>query len=139
VLTGDNIMLTAGDQHMERATKMARKHVGKFCLMPLTGTACQAWLSFGSNTVAKEFTEFFWHAPATSENHTDIVSAPSGTLAGHIQFNLIMADADGQGPERIDRRLAADATRKTEALKMLLGRKRLNYESRLEDAGFTNN
>ena len=119
----------AHDQHVDRAVDLARQHSGECRLLPLTGEACQAWLSFGANMSAPDFDHYFWHAPeATDVDPRAIVSAPVGTLAGYIQFNLVMAEAAGEGADRIDRLLAADACRKVAAMRSILEVKRQGYE-----------
>lgn len=122
----------ASDQHIERALAVSRKRAGHMRLLPLDGNACQAWLSFGANDEMPQFMEFFWFNPvATDVDVRSVVSAPAGTIAGHIQFNLIMAAACEAADERLDQLLVRDASRKVSAVRHLLAEKKLNYERHL--------
>lgn len=125
------------DQHLARAISLSAGHVDQLRIVPLSKDTCQAWLSFGSNSAANDFEEFFWADAAGSSNAKELVSAPSGTLAGKIQTNLVLADACGRPSVRLDKLLAADAQRKTEALRRLLARKKQNFEARLSEAGLS--
>lgn len=121
------------DQHHERAARLAAEHSGGMRLLPMSGDACQAWLSFGANPEAPLFDAFFWHDTSAVEvDPRAVVSAPFGTLAGHIQFNLIMAAAAEEFTSRIDQLLAADAARKVAAMQRLLAQKKAAYEQRLD-------
>jgi hypothetical protein len=123
------------DQHMERAAAITRSHLGEARLIPLSGEACQTWLSFGANSSAPDFGEYFWHDTAAAALHAaDVVSAPAGTLAGFVQYNLLMAAETGNRESRIDQALDRDAKSKVTALKRLLDTKRREFQLRMSSA-----
>lgn len=123
------------DQHHERAIRLAVERLGQIRLLPLTGEACQAWLSFGANPLEPLFDPFFWAGEPWDLCGEDAkVSAPVGTLAGHVQYNLAMAAAADKLPMRLDQLLEADAVRKVTALRATLAAKREGYERLLLEA-----
>lgn len=122
----------ASDPHIAHARAVARKRVGHMRLLALNGDVCREWLSFGANDNAPEFLDFIWYDPgATDVDERSVVSAPAGTIAGHIQFNLIMAAACEATDKRLDQLLGKDAERKVSAIRRLLAEKKMNYERHL--------
>lgn len=122
----------ASDPHIAHARALARQRVGHMRLLPLSGDVCREWLSFGANDNAPQFLDFIWHNPGAVDERC-VVSAPAGTIAGHIQFNLIMAAASEATDKRLDQLLCKDAERKVSAIRRLLAEKKTNYERYLAD------